>query len=348
MFINRIIDEDLEQIINENDELTDLYGKSVMITGASGMIGSYFLYTLVKLNEDYDANITIIPVVRNLEKLNPQILSKKYIAPIIQDIIEKIYYDGDVDYIIHTASPASPELMNEYPVETNFANTLGTANMLMFAKEHNTKKFLFTSSREVYGQPISGKKYFNEDDVGIINQLIPRNAYSESKKAAENMCLGFKKEYGLDTKIVRLAHTYGPGININHGMVHVEFLKNLLDGEDIVLKSEGSSVRTYTYISDSISAMFKVILKGTDIVYNISNENNEVSIKDLANIMINIDSSKELEMVFDIKDEDKDYSYSSFKFCLLSSEKIQNELNWEPKYSVAEGFKRTYNFLNLY
>ena len=345
MEFNKIIDEDLTQIIEENNGLKKLYGQTVMVTGASGLIGRYFLNTLIKLNEDYNANIKIIPLIRNLNKLDGEVIEKEYIDPIIQDIIKPIKYTEDVDYIIHTASPASPPLMREKPVETNFANTLGTANALTFANEHNTKKFLFISSREIYGQNISNKKYFKEEDVGIINQLIPRNSYAESKKAAENMCLGFSEEYGLDTKIVRLGQTFGPGMNIDGGMVHTEFLKMLLNNEDIVLLSDGSSLRTYTYISDAVSAMFKIILESEDIVYNAVNNKNEVSIKQLAEILINLCPKNQSKLVFNIEEEKEGYDYKTFKFCLISSEKIMNELKWNPKYSIEEGFKRTITYL---
>ena len=345
MEFNKIIDEDLTQIIEENNGLKKLYGQTVMVTGASGLIGRYFLNTLIKLNEDYNAHIKIIPLIRNLNKLDGEVIEKEYIDPIIQDIIKPIKYAEDVDYIIHTASPASPPLMREKPVETNFANTLGTANALTFANEHNTKKFLFISSREIYGQNISNKKYFKEEDVGIINQLIPRNSYAESKKAAENMCLGFSEEYGLDTKIVRLGQTFGPGMNIDGGMVHTEFLKMLLNNEDIVLLSDGSSLRTYTYISDAVSAMFKIILESEDIVYNAVNNKNEVSIKELAEILINLCPKNQSKLVFNIEEEKEGYDYKTFKFCLISSEKIMNELKWNPKYSIEEGFKRTITYL---
>lgn len=345
MIINNIIDEDVEQIIHENYGLEKLYGKSIMVTGASGMIGSYLVYTLMKLNEDYGANIKIIPLVRNLNKLNKQIIDKNYVFPIVQDVTDKIEYAGEIDYIIHAASPASPKIMKEKPVETNFANTIGTANTLILAKNKNVDGFLFISSREVYGQPIGNQKYFKEDSFGFVDQLVPRNAYAEGKKVAENMCVGFNKEYGVNTKIVRLAHTYGPGMSIYDGRVQADFLKNLVKGEDILLKSDGSSIRTYTYISDAISAMFKIILNSKDMVYNVSDERNEVSIKHLAEIVSNI-SEKKLKLIFDINDEN-DNGCAPFKYGLLASDKIRNELGWKPKYSVKEGFERTYEFLKL-
>ena len=344
MIINKVIDEDAEQIINDNGGLKELYNKTVMITGASGMIGSYFLYTLMKLNEDYGANIKIVPLVRNLDRLDKTIVSKDYVDPIVQDVTEKVDYEGDIDYIIHAASPASPKIMREMPVETNFANTIGTANTLMLAKDKNVEGYLFISSREIYGQPLDNQEYFTEDSFGFIDQLVPRNAYAEGKKAAENMCAGFNKEYGINTKIVRLAHTYGPGMSIYDGRVQADFLKNLVNDEDIVLKSDGSSVRTYTYVSDAVNAMFKIILKSNEMVYNVSDERNEVSIRQLAEIMADIPENK-LNLIFDIEDDDNDKGYAPFKFGILSSEKIQKELGWKAKYSIEEGFKRTYEFL---
>lgn len=346
MIINKIIDGDAEQIIQENDGLKELHGKSVMVTGASGMIGSYFVYTLMKLNEDYDANIKIIPLVRNLDKLNRQIIDDSHVIPIVQDVTKEIEWDGEIDYIIHAASPASPKIMKEKPVETNFANTLGTANTLMLARDKNAKGYLFISSREIYGQPLDNEEYFKEDSFGFIDQIVPRNAYAEGKKAAENMCVGFNKEYGLNTKIVRLAHTYGPGMSIDDGRVQADFLKNLVNGEDILLKSDGSSVRTYTYVSDAVSAMFKIMLKSSDLVYNVSDERNEVSIRDLAQIIASISQDNKLKLVFDIDDSDEN-GYAPFKYGILSSEKIRKELGWKAKYSVSRGFKRTFDFLKL-
>lgn len=347
MIINEIIDGDTEQIIEENYGLSKLYNKTVLITGASGMIGSYFLYTLMKLNENYNANIKIIPLIRNLNKLHEDITSKNYIFPIVQDVIEKINYEKNVDYLIHAAGPASPKIMKEKPVETNFANTIGTANTLMFANEHDTKGYLFISSREIYGDPINNEKYFTENSFGYVNHLIPRNGYAEGKKAAENMCIGFKEEYGLNTKIVRLAHTYGPGMSINDSRVQADFLKNFLHDEDIELNSDGSSIRTYTYISDAISAMFKILLNGKNNVYNVSDERNEVSIKELAETIVNIYPEKNLKLKFNIKNKEKNQGYASFKQGILSSKKIRNELKWNAKYSVHDGFKRTIEFLKL-
>lgn len=347
MVYSKIVDEDVKEIIEYCTPellLNKLKDKTVLITGAYGMIGSYFVYTLLKLNELYNANIKIKALIRSKRKLEEK-LNNPFIEIIIQDVIETIKIDGPVDYIIHAASPASPKIMKEHPVETNFANTIGTANTLKLALEKNAEGFLFISSREIYGEPANGQEKFTEDGpLGQVDPLVPRNGYAEGKKAAENMCSGFKEEYGLNTKIVRLAHTYGPGMSIYDGRVQADFLKNVMNNENIVLKSDGSSVRTYTYIADAIKAMVLVLLKSEDIVYNIADEDSKTSIRELAETLVDIKKKENLKLVFDIpKEENK--GCAAFKMGILSTRKIRKELGWNPKYGIKEGFERTVKHL---
>ena len=349
MVLNKIIDEDTEQIINDNQELLKLDNCTFLITGASGMVGSYFMYTLVKLNEDYGKNIKIIPLVRNIEKINSELLSKDYIQPVIQDVRYPINYDDPIDYIVHAASPASPKIMKDYPLDTNFANTLGTANTIDLAIKSNCKGYLYISSREIYGQPADDQKYFYEDGpLGQVDPLVPRNGYAEGKKAAENMCASAKEQFGLNTKIVRLAHTYGPGMSIDDGRVQADFLRNIVRCENIVLKSDGSSVRSYTYISDAISAMFKVLLSSKDLVYNIANEEDETTVRELAETLVGIYPERHLKLVFDIDDKNINKGTASFTLGILNTDKIRKELNWKPKYSIHDGFYRTLQYLENY
>lgn len=348
MIYSKIVNEDAEEIIEYCTPdllLNKLKDKTVLITGASGMVGSYFIYTLIKLNEMYNANIQIKALIRDEKKLDNYIKENPLVQAIIQDVVNKIEIEGPVDYIIHAASPASPKIMKDYPVETNFANTIGTANTLKLALDKKASGFLFISSREIYGEPAAGQEEFTEyGPLGQVNPLVPRNGYAEGKKAAENMCVAFKEEYGINTKIARLAHTYGPGMSIYDGRVQADFLKNILHGENIVLKSDGSSIRTYTYISDAIKAMFLVLLNSEDIVYNIADEESKTSIKELAETLVNIKKEKDLKLVFDIP-KDSEKGCAAFKMGILSTKKIRSELGWKPKYSIEEGFKRTVEHL---
>lgn len=344
--MNDILREDALQIIEDNNGLKELKGTNFMITGASGMVGIYFVNTLLTLNELYNYNIKLYLVVRSPHKLPEYVLNNENVTVIKQDIIEPINLDVNMDYVVHTAGPASPLIMREKPVETNFANTIGTANALNYAYRHGAKSFMFISSREVYGQPEEGQEFFYEDGkMGQVDHLVPRNGYAEGKKAAENMCAGFKDEYGLNTKAVRLAHTYGPGMTIDDGRVQADFLRNVINNENIVLKSKGEAVRTYTYISDAVNAMFKVLLHSKDIVYNIADEDCKTSIKELAETMVNIYPERGLKLVFDIPKEQKNDGTASFTLGILSTDKIRKELGWVPKYSIHDGFKRTIEYL---
>lgn len=343
--MNRVFEEDLETIIEEDIEWEKLKEKRVLITGASGMIGTYMLHALTMLNDRRSYGIRVLAMLRNVSKLPQEIREREDVEVIAHDVTEKLSIEGDVDYIIHAASPASPLIMQNQPVETIAANTLGTFNTLSLAKEKKADGYLFISSREVYGQPEDGQEFFHEDTYGFVDQLNPRSCYSEGKKAAETMCVCFREEYGLNTKIARLAHTYGPGMSIYDGRVQADFLKNVFHNEDIVLKSEGTAVRTYTYIGDAVAALYRILLSSPEPVYNIGNEAGKVSIRELAEIMVDIYPERGLKLVFDIP-EGGTKGTAPYTLGILSSEKLRG-IGWLPKYSVKEGFKRTLEYLEI-
>lgn len=343
--MNRVLEDDLKTIIAENLSWEKLKNKTVMITGASGMVGSYMLYVLLMLNDEKHYGIKVDAVMRNVNKLPEEIRNREDVNVVVADVTKDIPDVGDIDYIIHAASPASPLIMQNQPVETIAANTIGTFKTLELAKEKNAEGYLFISSREIYGQPDEGQEFFYENTYGFVDQLNPRSCYSEGKKAAETMCVCFHEEYGLNTKIARLAHTYGPGMSIYDGRVQADFLKNVYHNEDIVLKSEGTAVRTYTYIADAIAGMYRILLDSEDIVYNIGNEAGKVSIRDLAEILVSIYPERGLKLVFDIP-EGGTKGTAPYTLGILSSEKLR-KLGWDPKYSVKDGFKRTLEYLEL-
>ena len=343
--MNRVLEDDLKTIIAEDLSWEKLKNKTVMITGASGMVGSYMLYVLLMLNDEKHYGIKVDAVMRNVNKLPEEIRNREDVNVVVADVTKDIPDVGDIDYIIHAASPASPLIMQNQPVETIAANTIGTFKTLELAKEKNAEGYLFISSREIYGQPDEGQEFFYENTYGFVDQLNPRSCYSEGKKAAETMCVCFHEEYGLNTKIARLAHTYGPGMSIYDGRVQADFLKNVYHNEDIVLKSEGTAVRTYTYIADAIAGMYRILLDSEDIVYNIGNEAGKVSIRDLAEILVSIYPERGLKLVFDIP-EGGTKGTAPYTLGILSSEKLR-KLGWNPKYSVKYGFKRTLEYLEL-
>lgn len=341
--MNPILAQDLKMIIDEQISWEKLQGKTVLITGASGMIGSYMLSVLTLLNDERNYNIRILAMVRNIRKLSEEICVRKDVEILCHDVTEKLKWEGKIDYIIHAASPASPLIMRDQPVETIAANTLGTFYTLDLAKEKTCQGYLFISSREIYGQPDKGQEFFYENTYGFVDQLNPRSCYSEGKKAAETMCMCYHEEYGLNVKIARLAHTYGPGMSIYDGRVQADFLKNVFYHEDIVLKSEGTAIRTYTYIADAVAGLYRILLNGEESVYNIGNEDGKVTIRELAEILVKIYPERNLKLVFDIP-EGGTRGTAPYTLGILSSKRLR-EIGWVPKYSVREGFQRTLKYL---
>lgn len=346
MNISKIEKEDILYIINEN-QLDNLQDSTFFITGATGLVGGYFFKTIYLLNELFNKNHKIILLVR---KPNAYIeySNNDNVKIIVQDVIDNINIEDKVDYVIHAAGVASPKIMKIDPVGTNLANTLGTINTLNLAREKNAKCYLFISSREVYGEAPNDVKFFTEDGkLGYLDHTNVRNCYAESKKNAENLLVAYNYQYGMNVKAVRLAHTYGPGIRIDDGRVQSDFLKNYLSNENIIMKSTGASIRTYTYIADAINAMFKIIMLSpkNEIIYNVSDEINEISIRDLALTLVEIgkDNGKNIALKIDIPQK-SNASYAPFSKGILSSKKVR-DLGYKTKFTVKEGFVRTIKHL---
>lgn len=339
--MNKILKEDLEMIVNADLPFEKFKNKTVLITGASGMIGSYLARSFLKLNER-NYNITLIALVRNLDKLGEDIKADKHTIVLEQDVCDDINIDQNVDVVIHAASPASPVIMKEHPVDTIKANVLGTYNTLEVARKNDGCQYLYVSSREVYGQPYENQEYFKENDYGFVDPLNVRSCYPEGKKAAENFCVCYKEQYDVNTMIVRPAHIYGPGMSLNDGRVQADFLRDVMNDRDILLKSDGSAIRTYTYIADAILAMFYVLLKGDELVYNIGDESSKVTIKELAETMIKA-SGKDLKLTFEIKDTK---GCAPFTLGILNTGKLR-ALGFKTKYSVYEGLKRLIRYFEL-
>ena len=340
--MHRILKEDIEKILKSDLKWENFKGTNVLITGASGMIGSYILNTLVTLNNTRDYGMNIYALVRNPAKIPDEIRTQ--IGIILQSVVDPIVTDVKFDYVIHTASPASPLIMRNDPVGTIAANTIGTFNTLNVAKQGIKKGYLYISSREIYGQPYENQEVFSEDTYGLVDPLNVRSCYPEGKKAAETMCVCFKEQYGVNAKIARLAHTFGPGMPVDDGRVQADFLRNVINNEDIVLKSEGTAVRTYTYVGDAVLALFYILLNSDEMVYNISSEESTVSIRQLAETLVEAYPERKLNLVFDIPESDKNTGCAPFTLGILSSDKIR-ALGWTPIYGLKEGLMRTVQFL---
>lgn len=343
--MNCIIKEDIENILSENISWEKLKNSTVLVTGFKGMIGSYITKTCLYLNDTQDYHIHVIGLERDDRNVDPYILNHPAMEFVYQDVSQPLNVQKKVDWIVHAASPASPLIMKNDPVGTVAANALGTWNALQVAHQSQAQGFIFISSREIYGQPYDNQEQFYENTYGLVDPLEARSCYPEGKKCAETMCICYKEQYGLNTKIARLAHTYGPGMSIYDGRVQADFLKNALNKEDIIMKSTGAAIRTYTYIADAVSALFRILLDSDDIVYNIGDSNNQVSIRELAETITQINPEDHLKVIMDIP-SDALKGVSPYTLGILNNDKLCS-IGWKPRYSVLDGFSRTLKYLEI-
>lgn len=332
---NKIVQEDMQEIL-KNMEVDSLKDKTILITGATGMLATYLVYFLNYLNITESLNIKIIGLIRNKEKAI-KIFEGVKIELLVQDIQAEIKYDNKIDYIFHMASSANPKAILENPIDIIKANTIGTFNVFELAKEKGAKVF-FTSTREIYGKVNDNIKFIQENEMGIVNCLERRACYPESKRVAETICNSYFYQYGVEYAIIRIAHIYGPGMNIeNDGRIMSDIIERIIKNQNIVLKSDGTALRSFCYITDAIRGLLLILIKsGNKEVYNLSNETEEISIRELAQKAINI-SKKELKIEYQITNSEV---YTNYKRVGLDNKKLQ-KLGWRVHKSLEIGIKNT-------
>jgi dTDP-glucose 4,6-dehydratase len=247
---------------------------------------------------------------------------------------------GDVDYIIHAASQASPRFYGEDPVGTLLPNTVGTAALLeVLRRAKDPKGFLFVSSSEVYGSVVANAT-LDESSYGRVDPATVRACYAESKRMGETMCLAWNKQYEIPTHIVRPFHTYGPGLQANDGRVFADFVFNVLRNEDIVLNSDGSARRAFCYASDAVAGFLTVLLKGTPTLpYNVANATAELSVMELAEMLVALYPERGLKVSLRVPHQDSGYIASTFSRLIPDVSRL-NSLGWEAKIDPESGFKR--------
>ncbi len=344
MYKSHIIQEDLKKITEKDINFQNLHNKNILITGATGMLASYYMYVLMYLNDKMNANIKIYALVRNIDKLEQvtQFSERNDIIPIVQDVCDKIHVPEKIDYIIHMASSANPKTITKDPVGIINANVIGTLNVLELAKESGAQ-VIFTSTREIYGKLDENITKVAETDMGALDCLDLRSCYPESKRMAENLIVSYAYQFGIKYKIVRIAHVYGPGMIIdNDGRIMSDLISNVVHKENIVLKSTGEAKRAFCYISDATIALFMITVNTKENeVYNIANETEEISIKDLAFLLK--DMYENSDVIFDIQ-ENKN-QYVKFTRTPLDVSKLE-KLGWKPEVLLADGIKNTVEYFN--
>ena len=259
---------------------------------------------------------------------------------VIQDVCDPLELEVDFQFIIHAASSAHPQAFNSVPVDVMCANFLGTLNLLNYSLKHKNARFMFVSSSEVYGENEEDVPIFREDMSGNVDYTKFRSCYPESKRASETLCMSFKKQYGSDVVIVRPAFIYGKDILESNSRADVYFLRQALNGEDIVMYSEGTQVRSYCYIKDCIAGMLYVGLLGkSGEVYNIGNRSCVVTLREYAQALADAGG---VSLKYEPKTAPTGIVFLKTTRCILDTDKLE-ALGWRPQYTLEDGIQDMLN-----
>jgi nucleoside-diphosphate-sugar epimerase len=342
---NPIIKQDLKYIAEYSLEWHLLSGSTILVSGGSGLLGSYLVKSLLTVNDVFDLGLHVICVTRNsksVQKRLHEFQESQNLTILLHDITKPLPSDcPSADVIIHAASQASPKYYGSDPVGTLLANTSGTENLLNHAVSCKSSRFLFFSSGEVYGVPSDSSQPIAEQDYGLLDPIKVRSCYAESKRIGETMCAAWNHQYGLRANVVRPFHTYGPGMDLDDGRVYADFVSDVVHHRDIELKSDGLAKRSFCYISDATLGFLTVLLNGLPgEAYNVANPCAEITMKDLACSLSNLFPERGTRVHFSVRPVDGPYLQSPVKYCCPSISKI-SQLGWNPHLGIEDGFMRT-------
>jgi len=336
--MDKIIEQDCLEYMNKID-LAPLHDKTILITGANGLIGTYLIYMLHVENILKGGGIKIIGVSKNPPcQALCSIFAGNY--EFYSRDLNKIDYNEltqKTDYIIHGATYAQPGKFLRNYLDTIHLNTSTTENLLQKAKIDGAK-FLFLSSSEIYGQPDEENIPTQEQYPGLCSPVNIRSIYSESKRMGETLCFAFKNFEGVNAKVARIAMTYGPGVKLNDERVLANFLKQALKEKKIIMLDEGSKQRTFCYVADCVLMLLNILLYGADFVYNVGSDNS-ISIRTLAEeICLLTDSTLEVEATLQPQEQNIKVSPERVKLDIC---KVCTEFKLEPFKPFKEGLKTT-------
>ncbi len=325
--------------------LDRLAHKSVLVTGACGLIGSALVDFLLSCNDSKHLGITVYAGARSRAKFEARfetMLDRRDLCYFAYDATQPIETELHFDSIIHAASNANPAAYVSEPVETMMANYLGVMYALEYARKTKDTRVLFVSSSEVYGRKDDPRPYL-ESDYGYLDLLNPRACYPSSKRAAETLCAAYAKEYGVSTCVARPGHIYGPTATPSDNRASSQFPKDVIAGHDIVMKSAGTQIRSYCYVVDCVSAIVTVLLCGADgEAYNISNKNSVCNIREMAQAFATAGNRK---LVFENASDLEKAGYNLMDNSSLNAEKLEG-LGWRALFDMDTGALHTLQILS--
>ncbi|MCR4966175.1 MAG: NAD-dependent epimerase/dehydratase family protein [Bacteroidales bacterium] len=335
--------EDIKAVTHLELPWGRLSGKNILVTGATGLIGSCLVDVLMhREGQDYHVYASGRDEHR-IQHLFSKISESPFFHFLKYDVTQPLILDVDFHYIINAASGANPILYSTNPVGVMKANIYGTDNLLSFGVKHNMEKFVYISSGDVYGEG-DGRDY-TEEYSGYVNPLELRSCYTSAKRAAETLCISYAQQYNIKVNIARPCHTYGPNFTASDTRVYAQFLRNIIHNEDIVMKSSGEQFRSWCYVVDVVSGILYVLLKGEkNEAYNIADEKSNITIKELAEMIAEIGGKK---VVVDVPSDTEKRGYNFVKKATFSTSKLKG-LGWSVNGTMYEKMCNTIEQLREY
>lgn len=324
-------------------------GKTLLISGATGMVGKCLIDILMKRNDgqrDLAKTIRVIALSRNEETAKTRLAQywdRVDFCYISCDVNKAIPEAGNADFVIHAASNTHPLQYANDSIGTIASNIIGTKNLLDYAINHKTERFCFISSVEVYGENRGDVEKFDENYLGYIDCNTLRAGYPESKRVGETLCNAYCRTYGLDFVIPRLSRVYGPTMLQSDSKAISQFIKKAAAGEDIILKSEGNQKYSYSYVTDAAAGVLYILLSGeSGYAYNVADKESDMTLKNLAGQLANIAGS---QVVFELPDESERRGYSTATKAMLDASKLER-LGWKANVHMPEGLADTAASIN--
>lgn len=337
---SEVYKDDLKNALNGTVNVRKLYKKRILITGATGLIGSFAADVLLYANRTENAGIEIYLLARDEKRLKERFISslgEKRLHFIIQDVVEPLDLDVAVDYMVHAAGDGFPSAFREHPVETMTPALLGTYQLLQYAGEYGLQRFLYISSGEVYGKIKGSARAFTEEDCGYLDSMAVRSCYPMAKKCAETLCVSFGEQYHISVAVARPSHTYGGCTSVHDNRATAQFLNDAAARKNILLNSTGKQMRSYTYIADCVSGIFTVLLNGMNgEAYNIANADSRVTIAEFAHIL---SKKTGIDCIIKKPDVDEEKEHTPIEYAVLDATKLER-LGWKGQYGIHEGIER--------
>ena len=319
-----------------------LRGKRVLVTGATGLIGSFIVDALLRSNETANAGVAIHAAGRSEEGMRARFggaAEDPAFHYVPYDARRPFALDFSPDLVIHAATSAHPLAYSQDPVGVMQANLTGTINLLEALRGVPEARMIFLSTGETYGENPDLPEGFSETDHGWIDPMNPRACYPESKRAAETLIACYRAQYGVDARVARLCHVYGPTFTAASSRADAQFIRRALAGEDIVLKSAGAQVRSWCYVADAAAAILALLARGAaGQAYNVANRRATASIREYAATLARIAG---VNLTFDLPPEAEKAGYTRITRAVLNPAKLE-ALGWEAQYDLEAGLTETF------